>query len=104
MGKQDTSRGLITLFMPTLQIGGAERVMVLLALGFKERDFDVDLVLVRAGGPFMDQVPDGVGIVDLGARRTSLSLLRFARYLKIKRPGVILSTLDHTNIIALGNG
>src|SRR6202044_3542353 len=42
-----------------------------------------------------------VRIVDLGARGVLHSLPRFVRYLRAERPSVVLSALDHSNIIAL---
>ena len=44
----DTER--LTLFLPSLRGGGAERVMVNLARGFSERGVKVDLVLAKGGG------------------------------------------------------
>ena len=91
----------LALFLPSLRGGGAERVMVNLARGFVERGLQVDLVLARAEGPYLSQVPKEVRVVDLGARRVLLSLPGLVRYLRQERPQAMLSTLNHANIIAL---
>jgi glycosyltransferase involved in cell wall biosynthesis len=97
----DMKTGKLALFVPSLRGGGAERVMVNLARGFVERGLRVDLVLARAEGPYLSQVPKEVRVVDLGARRVLYSLPGLVRYLRRERPQAMLSTLSHANIIAL---
>ena len=46
----------LALFVPSLEGGGAERVMVNLAAGFAGRGFATDLVLARATGPYLTHV------------------------------------------------
>lgn len=76
----------ITLFLPSLHGGRAERVMVNLARGFAERGLAVDLVLAKAKGPYLSQVPPSVRVVDLGASRVLSSLPGLVRYLRRERP------------------
>ena len=91
----------IALFLPTLSGGGAERSFLNLAEGLCRTGRPVDLVVARASGPYLSQIPAGVRLVDLGASRTLLSLPALARYLRRERPAVLLSALDHANIVAL---
>jgi glycosyltransferase involved in cell wall biosynthesis len=91
----------LALFLPSLRGGGAERVMVNLARGFVERGLRVDLVLARAEGPYLSQVPKEVRVVDLGARRVLYSLPGLVRYLRRERPQAMLSALNHANIVAI---
>lgn len=91
----------MALFLPSLRGGGAERVMVNLARGFAERGLEVDLVLARAEGTYLSQVPPGVRVVDLRAPRVMASLPVLLRYLRRERPEAILSALDHANIVAI---
>ena len=80
--------------------GGAERTMLNLAQGVARRGFAVDLVLARAEGPNMAEVPSSVRLVDLGASRAIMSLPALVSYLRRERPKVLLSVL-HANFIAL---
>lgn len=91
----------VALFCPSLRGGGAERVMVNLASGFIERGLGVDLVLVKAEGPYLANVPPQVRIVDLGARRLVSSLPRLIRYLRSEKPVAMLSTQTGANVLAL---
>lgn len=96
MGKEK-----VALFLPSLRGGGAERVMVNLARGFSEKGLDVDLVLAKAEGPYLSQVPPDVRVIDLHSSRVLASLPHLVCYLRRERPQALLSTLNHANIVAL---
>ncbi|MCS6831793.1 MAG: glycosyltransferase [bacterium] len=90
----------IAFFLPSLAGGGAQRVFLHLAGGFAERGYEVHLVLARAEGPYLPQVPPCVRMVDLGASRVLTSLPALSRYLRDERPYALLSALDHANAVA----
>jgi len=91
----------VSLFVPSLRGGGAERVMVMLANGFADRGLKVDLVLAQAEGPYLAEVSSAVRIVDLRANRVLASLPGLVRYLRQERPRAMLSALNHANVIAV---
>jgi glycosyltransferase involved in cell wall biosynthesis len=91
----------LALFLPSLRGGGAERVLVTLANALADRGYVVDLVLVSAEGPFLDEVSDAVRLVDLGCSRVRNSLPRLISYLRRDRPRVLLSAMGHANAIAI---
>lgn len=97
----------LAIFLPALDGGGAERSMLNLAQGFAERGYAVDLVLGQAEGAYLNQVPELVQLVDLGAgqlrkgKRTLMRLPALVRYLRRERPDAILSAMSHTNLVAL---
>jgi len=91
----------VAIFLPGLDGGGAERVMLNLSRGFVAQGIKVDLVLVRAEGPYLSQVPSQVRIVSLGNRRMLLSLPALVRYLRSQRPTAMLCGQDDINVVAL---
>jgi len=91
----------IAIYLPSLRGGGAERAMVTLTNGFPGRGLCVDLVLAVAEGPYLNEVADGVRIVDLGTRRVAASMPGLVRYLRSERPRAMLSALNHANVIAV---
>ena len=98
-----TSRERLAVFLPGLYEGGAERTMLNLAEGIAARGYLVDLVLARAEGPYMEQVPDTVRLIDLKAPRVLGSLPALVRYLQHECPTALLSAM-FANIIALWAG
>lgn len=95
------AEGRIAVFLPSLAGGGAERTILNLAAGFADRELDVDLVLARAEGPYMGDIPAAVRTVDLGAGRVVSSLAPLVAYLRRERPLVMLSALWHANLAAM---
>jgi len=91
----------LAVFLPSLREGGAERSMLKLAGGLAGRSHPVDLVLAQREGPYLDEVPDGVRVVDLRAPRVLRSLPALRRYLRRERPRALLSVMNHANVVAL---
>ena len=91
----------ICIFVPTLEIGGAERVSVTLANAFADRGNRVTLLTVRDSGPFRSQVDAGVDIVALGGSGVLTALPTLIRWLRQYRPDAMLSMMSHTNLIAI---
>ena len=95
------TRKRLAIYLPALNGGGAERAMLNLAHGFADRDYDVDLVLARAEGPYLNDVHKSIRLVDLKASRVLLSLPALVRYLRHEQPNALISALDYVNIVAL---
>ena len=91
----------ISLFFGNFNSGGVQRVRLILAKGFLERGFFVDIVVVNSRGALRKQVPVGANIIDLGARSALASLPALTRYLRRKKPDAILSAQTHHNITAI---
>ena len=88
-------------YVPNLGGGGAQRVIINLTRGFAEQGHDVDLVVANAAGPLLDEVPEGVRFIDLGARGALSSLPRLVKYIRRERPAAMLSTMSHCNVVAI---
>ena len=91
----------IAIFFHDLGIGGAERVMLQLAQGFVESGHPVDLVLARAEGPLLAELPSRVQIVDLKTRSPIQMFFGLISYLREKSPSVLLSPFEVTSVIAI---
>ncbi len=96
----DPSKKHLAIFLPGLYDGGAERTLLNLAEGIAARGFHVDLVLARAEGPYMAEIPDSVRVIDLKSSRVLMCLPALIGYLRSERPAALLSTL-YANIIAV---
>jgi glycosyltransferase involved in cell wall biosynthesis len=100
-GESRTQPRRIALLLPELNGGGAQRVMLTLAHGFWAQGVQVDLVVVRAKGPLLEDIPAGVTLVSLRSPKTIWSLPRLIWYLKAKRPDALLVTNVHCSFVAI---
>ena len=100
-GHNDQSSRSVAIFIPTLAIGGAEKIAVILANTFADRGHDVSLLVGIADGPIRAEVGPRVSIVDLGQRRVSRCIIPLSRWLRQRRPAVLLSLMKHANIAAI---
>jgi len=91
----------VAIFLRGLYGGGAEKVMLNLAYGFVERGLNVDLVLARAVGPYLEQVSPKVRVVDLKAQSAASSLPKLTHYLRQVRPTTMLVALHYPCEIAV---
>jgi glycosyltransferase involved in cell wall biosynthesis len=95
--------------------GGAERIVIAIANELAKRGVALDLVLKQACGPYMDLVAKDVNIVNLGLyadspassllvkMRQFLAALRsLGRYIRMRKPSVILSACAIENLTAVG--
>ncbi|NND66715.1 MAG: glycosyltransferase [Halioglobus sp.] len=121
----------VAFLLDNLRGGGAERVVLSLAAGFKARDYAVDLLVCELRGELAAQLPAGVNVVELtpapvfatlrsvvpgaGVTRELLGFvssarklpgnLRFVRavadYLDTVRPDVLYSALPKANVVGV---
>jgi glycosyltransferase involved in cell wall biosynthesis len=91
----------LAIFLMDVSGGGAERVMLNLARGFSEKGLTVDLILVKAEGEYMTQLPSNVHLIKLQRSRLIASLPDLIEYLRRSRPKVLMSALEDTNFVAL---
>lgn len=91
----------VALFLPSLCGGGAERVAVELAQNFSKRGVLVDMVLVKAKGPYLSELPNNVRVIDLCQSRVAFSLFGLVGYLKKEKPSAMLVASNHANTVAV---
>ena len=91
----------IAFYLPDLQLGGAERMIVNLANNFSSRHFDVDLVVNRFKGHYCDDVSPLVNIVELKVSNSRYAIIGLIKYIKNNKPDRLLSTLFHANIVSI---
>lgn len=79
--------------LPNMGAGGTERVTLDLMAGFLAREARVDLVLMERSGEFLELVPTGVRVIELGASRLRQAIAPLRRYFRSERPDVALAAM-----------
>ncbi len=97
--KRDNKK--ISLFIPSLQAAGAEKIVVNLANSFSEKGYDIDLVVLKNTGYYFKKINSKVKIINLKTSRALFALYPLIKYLKKNNPDVLLSSLSHLNIISI---
>ncbi len=90
----------LLMFFPGLNVGGIERVMLNLMGAFRERGISLTLLLVRAEGPFLAEVPPDVRVIGVGGGNIYRTLPAVAAVLRRERPDAVLSANPHVNVVA----
>ena len=96
--KHDQRRSVLIL-TPTLQGGGAERVIVTLLQHMDRSRFRFTLAVVDARNAlFREELPADVDFVDLGCSRVRYALPRILRLIWRCRPDAVMTTIGHLNL------
>ena len=91
----------LSLFVPSMRGGGAERAMANLANGFVARGHGVELVLARAEGPNLPWLDPAVEVIDLGLKRVAGAVMPLRRHLRERRPDALVASWEHANVAAM---
>lgn len=92
------SHQVISIFLPSVHGGGAEKAMLVFAAELIKRGFRVDLVVAKFQGPHVSSIPQGVRVVDLQSSRMLKAIPRLVQYFTETRPQAVFSTITHANI------
>ena len=88
----------ISIVLHDVRGGGAEKMMLRIAKGICDRGRNVDLVLVKAQGEFLRDIPSTVRLVDLDSPSVASAIPSLVRYLRKEAPAAILTALTHMNV------
>lgn len=97
----NTKKETIVFFTPYLFPGGGDVVLLTLAEGFALKDYNVDFLLGRAGGPLMQTVPQNINLRVLGVKRMLHAIRLVRRYIIDEKPKAIIATQEHAHLIII---
>ncbi|ELY42655.1 glycosyltransferase [Natronorubrum bangense] len=97
----DRSSSQISLFVYSLQGGGAQKMMVNIANELSYRGYDVEMILVQATGPYEHLVDDTLTISEIGGANTFQILYNLWGHLRSSDTDVLLSTMEIPNIVSV---
>ena len=91
----------LAFFVDSLAGGGAERVMLNLANEYVKHGYDVDLLLARKQGDYLNDVDSDIRVIDLAVTRFWTYFFPLVRYFKSEKPDVMLSATTILNLLAI---
>jgi glycosyltransferase involved in cell wall biosynthesis len=91
----------ISIFLPNLNGGGAERVCIDLAHGFSDLGCTAEFVLMSATGSFLLEAKAKFNVVDLGVKKARQAPLVLSRYLKAQRPAALVAHMWPLTTVAV---
>lgn len=87
------SKLLISILLPDLNGGGAERVMIDLARAIVAHGYKVEFVLMRIKGEFLHETQAEFSIVDLGTQRVRGVAFALSKYLSKRKPCALIANM-----------
>lgn len=83
----------ISLVLPDLAGGGAERVNLDLAYEFKQKGFEVEIVLKKARGAFVEEASRSFKVVDLNTSSNFKFIFKLSFYIKESKPDLVIVSM-----------
>ena len=91
----------IAFFLPSLNIGGIERVFICYANSLVSRGYKVDFVVCKKEGLLLKDLASQINLVNLGDIKLRQSFFRLRKYIKMNLPDIIMTGGDYPNIILI---
>lgn len=99
---RDRSSKQISVFIPSLSVGGAERVTINLAEALNKDGFEVDLLVADSTGEFADSIREDINIIELNNAMPLIGILgvipSLRNYLSQSESATLISSLTRTNV------
>ena len=97
----------IAFFLPDLECGGAQRVMLTIARELSAHGKRVEIIAALGGGDLADNVPGEARLIEFSRSKknnlvfTFFSIFNLVDYINHNRPDVIISSVTGANIVAI---
>ncbi len=91
----------IVFFLPSLEIGGAERNTINILNNLNRDNYVISLVLGEKKGEFITEVPKDISIIDLNTSSNLSLFFKIRKYFKDKEPYIFISAFPRFNVINL---
>lgn len=92
---------LITILLPDLRAGGAERISIDLAHEFSRQGHLVEFALMDASGEFLKEATSAFTVVDLRTPRSRNLPRTLTRYIRARRPDMIIANMWPLTVAAV---
>lgn len=97
----DTVQKKVAFFLPTLNIGGIERVFITYANYLIDKKYNIYFILCKRRGELLSLLDSNIKLYHLGNVQLKFSFLKLRQSLKEIQPDVIVSGGDFPNLILI---
>ena len=91
----------ITFILPSLNAGGAERVLITLMNSLDRNIYDISFITISDEGSLKPLVNNDISFYSLHEKRVLRSLFKLRKQLKEISPDIVMSTMVHMNFTLL---
>ena len=91
----------ILFFIPKLETGGAENLIIKLANYLSKKNYDISVITITKGKHRFDLLNDNIKIIELNYSRTLFSFFKIINIIYSYKNVIIFSILRHLNILIL---
>ena len=91
----------VLFILPTLEAGGAERILVTLMNNVSRDQFDPNFLALNDSGPIKEWLADDIAFNTFENRTIKTSVFKLILFIKKHQPDVIFTTMVHANALAL---
>jgi glycosyltransferase involved in cell wall biosynthesis len=88
----------IVFILPSLNSGGAEKVIVSLCNNLDYEKFEIVLVVLNKEGIFKKQLGDSYTVIDLKCPRVRNIFFKIRKIIQKEKPDIVFTTLGHLNL------
>jgi glycosyltransferase involved in cell wall biosynthesis len=97
--KIKNKRRSLLFVIPTLTMGGAQKVIATLLRHLSRNRFNLSLAVVDTRkAAFLNDIPKDVNFIDLNCRRVRYAVIKLFMLIRKMQPDVVFSTLGHLNL------
>jgi glycosyltransferase involved in cell wall biosynthesis len=96
-----TTKREIDVYVPCFRLGGAQRVMINLAHGFRDAGVETRILVNDADGPLRSFAEERVKVTSFGSDRMRYAFPALCRHIGLTRPYCVVSAVEEVNVATI---
>ena len=89
----------ILFFLPFMNGGGAERVILTLLTHLSRDKYEPILVMMKNEGRYLSLIPKDIEVIDLKASQARFAIFKIIKIIREKEPDIVFTTLAYLNLV-----
>lgn len=85
-------------YLPTMEVGGAERNFLKLMNFYNKKGYEVCLILNKKKGKLLNDLEKNIKVINLNINRTFKAIFLLRKLILTNKPDIFFSSLTHCNI------